>query len=88
MEHRISATELARKLEEILGRIHSRGDSFVVERNGDPVARLVPLPEGSKFSLREGLAAWCAAGEPEPAFADDLERVGAADRPPENVWGS
>jgi antitoxin (DNA-binding transcriptional repressor) of toxin-antitoxin stability system len=88
MEHRISAAELARKLEEVLGRICSRRDSFVVERNGSPVARLVPLPEGPTASLRGGLAAWRAAGEPEPAFADDLERVGAADRPPENVWAS
>lgn len=26
-------------------------------------------------SLREALAAWQAAGAPDPAFADDLERV-------------
>ncbi len=34
------------------------------------------------------LAAWRAAGEPEPAFAEDLERVGAEDRPPEDAWAS
>jgi antitoxin (DNA-binding transcriptional repressor) of toxin-antitoxin stability system len=81
------ASELFRRLDEILGKVHSRGDSFVVERNGDPVARIVPLPEkASVSSLREALVAWRAAGPPDPAFADDLERVGAADRPAENAW--
>ncbi len=86
MENRISAAELLRRLDEILGKVHSRGDSFVVERNGDPVARIVPLPEKFPSSLREALVAWRAAGPPDPAFADDLERVGAADRPAENAW--
>lgn len=88
MEHRISATELARKLGDILGRVRYRGDSFVVERNGDPVARLVPLPEKGISSLREALGAWQGAGEPDLGFAEDLQRIRAADRPPENVWAS
>jgi prevent-host-death family protein len=88
MEHRISATELARRLGDILARVRYRGDSFVVERNGDPVARLVPLPQKAISSLREALAAWQGAGTPDPGFADDLERIAAADRPPENAWVS
>ena len=88
MEHRITATELARRLGDVLGRVRYRGDSFVVERNGDPVARVVPVAERSTTSLKEALAAWRSAGPPESSFADDLERIGAADRPPENPWGS
>ncbi len=88
MEHRISVAELIKKLGDVLKRIRDDGDSFVVERNGDPVARLVPLSGRSSSSLREALAAWRAAGEPDPDFGDDLERIGAADRPPENVWAS
>jgi prevent-host-death family protein len=88
VEHRISATELARRLGDVLGRVRYRGDSFVVERNGDSVARLVPVPEASVTSLQEALSAWRSAGEPEVGFADDLERVGAADRPPEDPWAS
>ena len=79
---------MARRLGDILGRVRYRGDSFIVERNGDPVARLVPVPGGSLTSLREALAAWRAAGEADEAFADDLERVGAADRPPDTAWAS
>jgi antitoxin (DNA-binding transcriptional repressor) of toxin-antitoxin stability system len=88
MERRLSATELARKLGDILNRVRYRGDSFVIERNRDPVARLAPIPNRSIATLHEALAAWRAAGPPDPAFADDLERVGASDRPPDNLWAS
>jgi prevent-host-death family protein len=88
MEGRISATELARRLGDILGRVRYRGDSFLVERNGDPVARLVPVPGKTTTTLREALAAWRGGGRPDPDFAADLERVGNADRPPDNPWAS
>ena len=86
MEYRISATELARKLGEVLAKVRYRGDSFLVERNGDPVARVIPLPEASPASVREALAAWRSSGERDPEFADVLERVGEEDRPPELPW--
>jgi prevent-host-death family protein len=88
MEGRISATELARRLGDILGRVRYRGESFIVERNGDQVARLVPVPSKATATLREALASWHRAGKPDPGFAADLERVGKADRPPKNPWGS
>lgn len=88
MEHRISSTELARNLGDVLGRVRYLGDSFIVERNGDPVARLTPLAGASPTSVREALRAWSEGGEPEPGFADALERVNAADREPEDPWGS
>ena len=88
MEGRVSATELARRLGDILGRVRYRGESFVVERNGDQVARLSPVPGKSTATLREALASWRRAGQPDPDFAADLERVGKSDRPPKNPWGS
>ena len=88
MEHRISATDLARKLGDVLGKIRYLGDTFVIEKSGDPVARMTPLVGASTVTLREALAAWRQAGEPEAEFADDLEQVNSADRPPENPWGS
>jgi prevent-host-death family protein len=87
MADRISATELARRLGDILGRVRYRGESFIVERNGTPVARLEPVGGVPRATVRDALAAW-RAGEPDPAFADALERVGSADRPPEDPWGS
>jgi prevent-host-death family protein len=74
MERRISATELVRTLGDILNRVRYKGDAFVVERNGKPVARIVPLPGTPGASLRAALEAWRAAGGPDDAFADDLER--------------
>jgi prevent-host-death family protein len=88
MEARISATELARRLGDVLGRVRYRGDSFLIERNGDPVARLVPVPGQAITTLREAFASWRGAGKPDPGFAADLERVGDADRPPDSPWGS
>jgi prevent-host-death family protein len=88
VEGRVSATELARRLGDILGRVRYRRESFVIERNGDPVARLVPVPGKSTTTLREALMAWRSAGEPDPGFADDLEKVSHADRPPDNPWAS
>ena len=86
MELRITATELARRLGDILGKIRYRGDEFVVERNGEPVARLGPIPAQNAGSLGEGLRAWVEAGPGDSSFADDLERVRRADRPPTNPW--
>jgi antitoxin (DNA-binding transcriptional repressor) of toxin-antitoxin stability system len=88
VEHRITATELARRVGDVLGRVRYRGDSFVVERNGEAVARVLPVAGASPASLAEALAAWRSAGEPEPEFAADLERVGMLYRPPQDPWGS
>jgi prevent-host-death family protein len=88
MEHRISATDLARKLGDVLGRVRYRGESFVIERNGAPVARLGPVPRKTAASLREALRAWRASGDADSPLADDLERIGASDRPPGYPWAS
>ena len=85
---KVSATELARRLGDFLGRVRFRGESFIIERNGSPVALLKALPPSPDATVKEALAAWCAASEPDPGFADVLERIVAADRPPENPWVS
>ena len=85
---RISATELARRLGDVIARVRYRRESFVVMRNGDPVARVVPVTPSHLPSLKDIFDAWRAVGPPDESFADDLERVGAADRPPANPWGS
>lgn len=88
MKLTISATELARKLGDVLSRVRYRGDSFIVERNGTAVARIEPAPGGKTCSLHEAFGAWTAAGEPDSSFADDLEAVGTLDRPPADPWDS
>jgi prevent-host-death family protein len=88
MDLTISATELARRLGDVLGRIRYRGDSFVVERNGEPVARITPLASNTAGNVLEGLRAWREAGLHDPALADDLDRVNRSDRAPTNPWDS
>lgn len=89
MEHTIGATDLARNLGDVLARVRYRRDSFVVERNGKPVARVVPIAgaEGGA-TVAEALAAWADDSADDPTFADDLAAVDASDRPPVNRWGS
>jgi antitoxin (DNA-binding transcriptional repressor) of toxin-antitoxin stability system len=88
MDIKVSATDLARKLGDVLGRIRYRGDSFVVERNGEAVARVVPLVERPTATLGELLMAWGEAGPADPDFARDLAEVDAADSSQEDPWGS
>jgi prevent-host-death family protein len=65
MEHRISATELRRRLGHILAGVRN-GDSFVIEKSGQPIARMAPLVSGSPVTLREATAVWSQAGDPDP----------------------
>jgi antitoxin (DNA-binding transcriptional repressor) of toxin-antitoxin stability system len=73
METRITATELARNLSDILNRAHYRGETFVVERNGEAVATIEPPPKRA-ITLRE-FVDWWANNRPDDKFADDLEAV-------------
>lgn len=86
MERVISATDLARKLGDVLGKVRYRHEVFIVERNGEAVARLAPLSSRASANLVEGLQAWRSAAPADPGFADDLARVNAADRSPRNPW--
>jgi antitoxin (DNA-binding transcriptional repressor) of toxin-antitoxin stability system len=88
MEHRITATELARSLGDVLARVRFRQDVFLVERNGEVVARVVPAPGSSATTLAEFVKAWQEAGPADPGFADDLELVGSMDEPPDDPWAS
>lgn len=88
MEYRISATDLARRAGEVLGRVRYRGDSFVIDRNGDPVARISPVVGVSTGTARDFVETWRSVGAAEAAFAVDLEAVGADDVPPGLPWDS
>jgi hypothetical protein len=78
MTTRITATELARGLGGVLGRIRNRRESFLVERYGVLVARIGPLKPEKPPRLREVVEAW-ASIEADPELAEDLAAVGAAE---------
>ena len=45
----LSVTEVSRNLSDIINRVAYRGEAFVVERGGRPVAHLVPVPRAGRL---------------------------------------
>lgn len=78
---RITATELARRLSDVLSRVRYRGEEFLVERGGEPVARIEPPGPSHVMTLAEFLELLHRAPRPDDGYADDLERVHAAQPP-------
>lgn len=78
METKITATELAKNLSDILNRIRYRGERFVVERNGEPVAHLGPVGRRPGITVSELISLIGDLSMPGDGFADDLEAVQAA----------
>ena len=75
MESKITATNLAKSLSDILNRIQYRGERFIIERNGEPIATLAPTSAPSRLTLREladQLGDLCLPGD---GFAEDLEGI-------------
>ncbi len=85
MQIEISSTDAVRRFGDCLARIKYRGDRFLITRNDEPVAELVPAV-GSRR------ATWAELEEPleglpfDAGFADDLEAVKESDQIPANPW--
>lgn len=89
MDARISSTELARNLSDLLNRVRYRGESFVILRNGEEVGVLRPVTGRSGATLRELVRRIEEGGFPDDDFVADLEAV-RRDQPrmPEEPWTS
>ncbi len=86
-EIHVSSTELVRSIGDILGRLRYRGDSFIVEKNGKPIAILSPYAGPAHRTLKDVLGAWLDAGERDEDFADLLDEIGLSDAPLGDPWG-
>ena len=79
MSERITATRAVREFSELLNEIRYKSQSYIVERNGRPIARLVPvsdLKEGKRLKeLKTLLSSLPPCGDDLEAFAKDLERI-------------
>lgn len=53
---RLTATELARKLSDVLNRVYYQRETVVVERGGKPVCQLTPVPASLDFQLSDLVA--------------------------------
>ena len=78
METTITATELSKRLSDVLNRVMYRGERFVVQRNGEPVATIGPASGQPGITVRELIAQVGDLRMPGDGFADDLEAVQAA----------
>lgn len=85
--NRISATEASRNFSEILNRTRYGGESFVVERNGEPVAEIRPAPKRSTVAdLIDFLE---NTPLPDPDFRRDMQEIIAQRKwdYPRDPWG-
>jgi len=74
---RLTATELAKQLSDVLNRVHYRGETIVVERGGKPVCQLTPAPAFLGFQLSDLvdlLESLPAAGEAGEEWAEAVAR--------------
>jgi len=89
MRTRITATELARGLSDVLNRVRYRGEAFVVERGGEVIADLGPAETPRGITALELVSRLGDLALPGDGFADDLAAI-QAEQPKEEApeWPS
>jgi prevent-host-death family protein len=75
MATKITATELAKSFSDVLNRVRYRGERFLVERNGEPVATLAPVEPVPAITLSQLVGRLGDVSLPGEGFADDLEAI-------------
>lgn len=86
MESHISATDAARSLSDLLNRVRYRGESFVIERGGEVVCRIVPAGP-ARCTVADLVRALKAAPRPDAEYLDAVEAA-TKDQPklPRSPW--
>jgi len=85
MKTTITSSQAVRRFGDCLSRVKFRRDTFLIVKNKEPIAELVPVPEGRGGIWKDVVAAVHALPG-DPTFADDLDRVNASDQLPKNPW--
>lgn len=90
MRETVTATRAARQFSKLLNRVRYQGESFVITRGGEEVARLAPpaAPEPA-VTLRSLLERLRQVPPPDEGFAREVEAI-QADQPslPSDPWRS
>ena len=87
MESRISVTVAARSLSDVLNRVRYRGESFVFERGGEAVCRIVPAGP-PRCTVADLVRALKAAPVPDADYLDAVERASKSQpKLPRGPWG-
>jgi antitoxin (DNA-binding transcriptional repressor) of toxin-antitoxin stability system len=74
MESHISVSEAARTFPEMIERVCSQGDVFIVERAGEPLCRISPVAPPRR-TVRDLVDLLSAAPRPDDAFLDAVEEL-------------
>jgi len=77
MDTTISATELSKRMSDILNRVKYRGERFVIQRNGESMAVLQPADLRTGITVSELVARVGDLKVPDDGFAENLEAVPA-----------
>jgi predicted short-subunit dehydrogenase-like oxidoreductase (DUF2520 family) len=87
MESHISAAEAALTFPEVIDRVHSRGDVFVVEREGKAICRIEPIVV-TRSTIRDFIRIVSEGQRADGAYLDVVEEV-ARNQPAfsETPWG-
>ena len=93
MEEHIAATQAARSFSEILNRVKFKGEKFIIERGGKPVAQIEPILTTKAVKSLKELMAFLGKlprlGDELDSFAEDLNIL-VANQPPlpeDGQWG-
>lgn len=82
METRVTATELARNLSDILNRVRYKGESFIIERNGEDIASIHPQGQHG-ITMKQLATAMANIPLLDEDFEKDLEAARSILREPE-----
>lgn len=74
MKTRISSTKAARSFSDIVNRVRYRGESFVVERRGQPLCEIVPAG-AVKSTLRDFVELMRSIPKPDDEYLEVLEEI-------------
>jgi hypothetical protein len=90
MSNVLSASEAALRFSDLLDQIQTRGESFLIVRDGREIAQLSSPSKRSSRTFREVVERLLATRTGDPGFADDLEVIQASQPPMEvkDPWAS
>ncbi|MGC1401799.1 MAG: type II toxin-antitoxin system prevent-host-death family antitoxin [Thermodesulfobacteriota bacterium] len=79
MDKIISATKAAREFSELLNSVKFKAEAYVIERNGKPLARIIPISPAETGrelkDLRHLLRELPKLGKEIETFSNDLEEI-------------
>lgn len=77
---KISATEAARNFSDLVNRVYYKGETFVVERGGEPVCEISPAAP-IRFTGAEFVEMLSRLPRPDHEYFDVIEELNKKQRP-------